>query len=628
MTKNSILSKDIPITCNNSKIVFLRKHNLLPPIFELTRKSQLHSIICNNKGVPDYLAINIYYDTLRSWHSPNKMKNVDGEIIYISKLKTKGIYLAYKELAKTHGCSSETIRRKLVKLENLGLIQRSYKHKETVTTKSYNQLIIYVWKQTPYFYNKHGIEQSEALTLKPQTNHEYITEKYNIDYHSQVKEIKAIANDRGIHKEEDTKELIEPFNKLKDRSRANFVKNSFGSFFSEKNSGVETKNEDYEIKEKENRVVWNSQENQESKENLKSANKISPEQSPAKPQNKNTEKPKETIATSTPNTNGFLGSGKYLHEVLDHLTDEMCSLIRTKCGKDFTNKAIREIAKSVSRSKKGAKAFFYHIKGFIAYLAKILIYEKRDPVKISGTNYYITANQTDSEKEMREQERYLTDIEYSLQVSPEWHLKKKLAATLQRSKAYNILTSWKNLEITKEGIAKLSFTKPIFLTEIDKKVILSQIKATHERVGGASCNSAENDEIADAAFVDSLEIAMPEGSKAENFNQEIQGSQGIYNQTVPHTRTEEPPKREGVWGKIRETFASYLPQGDAIDKSWTAKLEAKIDESSNTIHLQAPSVFIRDWIESNYKTYIEKASLENGFELRGLEISKIKRLCK
>lgn len=595
-------------------------------IFSLARKSQLHSIICNNKGVPDYLAINIYYDTLRSWHTPNKMKNVDGEIIYISKLKTKGIYLSYKELAKTHGCSSETIRRKLVKLEKLGLIQRSYKHKETVTTKSYNQLIIYVWKQTPYFYNKHGIEQSEVPTLKPQTNHEYITEKYNIDYHSQVKEIKTIANDRGIHKEEDTKELIEPFNKLKDRSRANFVKDSSGSFSSEKNSELETKNEDYEIKEKENRVGSNSKENQESNENLNNAKSATPEQPPAipnnKPQNKNTEKPKETIAMPTPNTNGFLGSGKYLHEVLDHLTDEMCSLIRTKCGKDFTNRAIREIATAVSRSKKGAKAFFYHIKGFIAYLSKILTFEKRDPVKISSTNYYITANQTDSEKEMREQEKYLTDIEYSLQVSPEWHLKKKLAATLQRKKAYNILTSWKNLEITREGIAKLSLTKSVFLTEIDKKIILSQIKATHERVGGTRCNSAENDEIADAAFVDSLEIEMPEASPAENSNKETEEQQNLYNQTVSHTRTrtEELPKREGVWGKIRETFASYFHNGDAIDKSWTAKLEAKIDKDSNTIHLQAPSVFIRDWIDNNYKTYIEKASLENGLTLDVINI--------
>ena len=142
------------------------------------------------------------------------------------------------------------------------------------------------------------------------------------------------------------------------------------------------------------------------------------------------------------------------------------------------------------------------------------------------------------------------------------------------------------------------------------------------------CNSAENNEIIDSVFIESLELMMLEASPAENSNQEIQEQQNLYNQTVSHTRTEEPPKREGVWGKIRETFASYLPQGDAIDKSWTAKLEAKIDESSNTIHLQAPSVFIRDWIENNYRSYIEKASLENGFELRGLEISKIKRLCK
>jgi DNA-binding transcriptional regulator YhcF (GntR family) len=194
---------------------------------DLNRKSQLHSVIINSKGNPDYLAINIYYDTLRSWHTPNKMKRHDGVVVNISKLKTKGIYLSYKELAKTHGCSTETIRRKLVKIENLGLIQRSYQHKETVTTKSYNQLIVYVWKQTPYFYNKHGIEQSEVPVIKPQTNHEYITEKYNIDYHSQTEERKTVANDRGIHKDVDTKELIEFSNKLeKNRSRANFEKNS------------------------------------------------------------------------------------------------------------------------------------------------------------------------------------------------------------------------------------------------------------------------------------------------------------------------------------------------------------------------------------------------------------------
>ena len=76
MTKESVSLRNL---------VFSRGIRTTTNIFSLTRKSQLHSIICNNKGVPDYLAINIYYDTLRSWYTPNKMKNVDGEVIYISK---------------------------------------------------------------------------------------------------------------------------------------------------------------------------------------------------------------------------------------------------------------------------------------------------------------------------------------------------------------------------------------------------------------------------------------------------------------------------------------------------------------------------------------------------------------
>jgi DNA-binding transcriptional regulator YhcF (GntR family) len=565
-----VTSKDSSDHHGNSVIdAVYRSINKLPLDNNLTlsRKSQLHSIITNSSGNPDYLAINIYYDTLRSWYTPNKMKNVDGEIIHISKLKTKGIHLSYKELAKAHGCSSETIRRKLVKLEQLGLIQRSYKHKETVTTKSYNQLIIYVWKQTPYFYNRHGIEQSEVPALKPQTNHEYITEKYNIDYHSQIERIKAIESRGGIHKLVDTKELIEPFNKLKDRSRANFVKNSSHSFSIEKNPNTEP----------DNKIEWKDS------ENLKAEVKS------------DVEYDSTHDASITPHTtNGFLGSGKYLFEVLDHLTDEMCSQIRARCGKNYTDKTIREIAKAVSRSKKGAKAFFHHIKGFIAYLSKILTFEKRDPVKISGTNYYITANQTSEERAMREQEKYLTDIEYSLQVSPEWHLKKKLASVLERSKAYNLLTSYKSIEITK-GRAVITLNRHTHLSKLDKELILSQIQATHEKIEGNGNYQP----------VESLEIITPNKPAALNaLAQQDQIS----------------PKREGVWGKIRETFASYFgSEGDAIDKSWLSNFNASIDNRKKTIELQAPSRFIKDWVESNYLGYIEDAARVNGLEVQGIK---------
>ena len=105
--------------------------------------------------------------------------------------------------------------------------------------------------------------------------------------------------------------------------------------------------------------------------------------------------------------------------MLEYLTDEVCNSLRANSGRNFTDRAIKEIAKAVSRSKKGAKAFFYHINGFISYLAKILSFEKRDPVKISSENYYIAANQIDEDKQIREQEKYLSEIEYSKQVSPE-----------------------------------------------------------------------------------------------------------------------------------------------------------------------------------------------------------------
>jgi len=49
----------------------------------------------------------------------------------------------------------------------LGLINRSFQHKKTVTTKSYNQLIIYVWKDTPYFFNTLGVDKEKVVSLNP-----------------------------------------------------------------------------------------------------------------------------------------------------------------------------------------------------------------------------------------------------------------------------------------------------------------------------------------------------------------------------------------------------------------------------------------------------------------------------
>ena len=82
---------------------------------KLINKEQLNTIITNKDGSHDYLAINIYYDTLRSWYNPKIGYHKDGNIFHINKLKTQGVYLNYKRLAEIHGCSKETVRQKIVK---------------------------------------------------------------------------------------------------------------------------------------------------------------------------------------------------------------------------------------------------------------------------------------------------------------------------------------------------------------------------------------------------------------------------------------------------------------------------------------------------------------------------------
>lgn len=187
------------------------------PKLTLRTKSQLNTIIVDRYGRPDYLAINLYWDSFRSWYNPKTPYKKDGNVYYLPQLKTKGIFLDYKTLAEAHGCSREAIRQKVVKLEQLGLIHRSFQHKETVTTKSYNKLIVYVWKDTPHFYNNFGTDY-EKVKLNPHTNHEYIAKKYKRKFAENLPQEYAGLTGGGIQACLDTKELNNYSNKLEYRS--------------------------------------------------------------------------------------------------------------------------------------------------------------------------------------------------------------------------------------------------------------------------------------------------------------------------------------------------------------------------------------------------------------------------
>ena len=500
---------------------------------KLKTKSQLNTIITNKDRTPDHLAINIYFDSLKSWYSPKKQYQSDGNVIQIQKLKTQGIYSQGAQLAKTHGVSKETIRKKIVKLENLGLIQRSFKHKETVTTKSYNKRIIFVLKETPYFFTPHGIDKDEIKEINPQTNAYYIEEKYSIVFASKSKESQAKAIVGGIHTLEGTKELIEPFNKLKDRS----MKSTFFDF-------------------------------KDLEEETKSNKDTSPDAKPL---------PQQEIQ-------------KQLKDFLP-LYSKDCLELQEKSGRGFNLNAMNEILKDMSR-KPNTNTFIYRI-GFINYMSLAYKYEKRDEAETNHPSFKIRSNQDKEEQTIQTQEKYLTELEYSLQVSPEWHLKKKLVSVLERNKAYNLLTSFKNLDI-KEGVCVLNLRKPIHLTKNDKEIILNQIQATHSNIG------LNNSSI----LIESLNIKMP---KPYVSRQTGEGAQNKTNETY------EAKKDETIWGKIRSSLSNQY--GEGIDIAWFSKLTARVDEEMKKITLIASSVFVTDWVKDNYTQSIEHFAKQHGFEI-------------
>jgi hypothetical protein len=141
-------------------------------MLELKSKEQLNSIIINENGKPYKTAIEIYW-YLRSWYSPIKAEKANGKSITLDKLHTDGIHILKDKLAKEFNCGSEAIRRAIVFLDKLGLIGRGFESKG----KSVNHLVLYIWKNTPHFYNKFGVTKEQVGELKTHTSHEYITKK-------------------------------------------------------------------------------------------------------------------------------------------------------------------------------------------------------------------------------------------------------------------------------------------------------------------------------------------------------------------------------------------------------------------------------------------------------------------
>lgn len=132
---------------------------------------ELKSIIVNPKNLkPDLLAIHIYIEA-RSWFKPKTNKYTEKDkVVYPSKLRGYGWRTSLDHFASEYKVSKELVRKKLVLLENLGLLKRDYRTECYSGQKYNNRLWLLVWKDTPYFYSEFGLEKPEKLKIIPPQN--------------------------------------------------------------------------------------------------------------------------------------------------------------------------------------------------------------------------------------------------------------------------------------------------------------------------------------------------------------------------------------------------------------------------------------------------------------------------
>jgi hypothetical protein len=309
----------------------------------------------------------------------------------------------------------------------------------------------------------------------------------------------------------------------------------------------------------------------------------SPTQPPSTRQREDTPRPSNVVR------NGFLGGSKHISEIQPYLTDELCETLRSKSGKLFTNKAIREITKAIAASEKGQYVEFKHVNGVVSYLTPALANEKRDPNKIGGEGYYTLAGMTAEDKLLHERESYLNQVENSgIHTRCDYtQFRARIAGQFPVNLAYDLLTNMVDVK-KQENVLKIAMHKLIPLGKNLVQSLLNHAKG----IGGY-------------AGVSELEFV----GIASNSN---------YAETIPPVVSpEEPQLPKGIWGKICAAFVSEYDYNLYI--YWLAGLEVTEYSEKGIIELRTSSGMVRDRIEQAYLPFLSKVA--KGFGIIAIEVN-------
>lgn len=82
---------------------------------------------------------------------------------------------------------------------------------------------------------------------------------------------------------------------------------------------------------------------------------------------------------------------KTLSEMIPSIDNKICEELRSKSGRPFSDNFITQLVLKMSKNPK-VKATFNYLKGFIAYMVKVLQHEKHDAVKTGNVDFKFKVN--------------------------------------------------------------------------------------------------------------------------------------------------------------------------------------------------------------------------------------------
>ncbi|MFV9895261.1 MAG: DnaA N-terminal domain-containing protein [Rickettsiales endosymbiont of Dermacentor nuttalli] len=284
------------------------------------------------------------------------------------------------------------------------------------------------------------------------------------------------------------------------------------------------------------------------------------------------------------------------------LSEQDVDTLNFRAGREFSNNFVNQLL--LKLYIKCPEKRFKNKFTFLSYMAKILKNEKHQGPLVNHTTFRFSCNINSEEQNLLEYEKYLSQIENSLDTSKEMQVRKKISGRFSTNMAYEILTQVEFKTNHDNSFITALIPNRLDLSERQIATLSEQIEAVY------GINGYYVTVIGDEG---SSEGGRGKGERKEAIEKQyskikepdiISNSQDIG--ILDIGKGLDIIEENTAWHQIRKGLIEEL--GAVIDGVWFSKAETKECRETGTLTLTMPTRFMADWIRNNYSHVIRRLS--------------------